>query len=85
MSHTPGPWRVGEMCGGAINIEAEASTRDITVGRAHVFGSVDDAESNAALIAAAPELLARLIGVCAFCPVFVQDDILKLIAKAEGR
>lgn len=58
--HTEGPWRVGEMCGGAINIEADTAPRHITVGRIHVFDTSAEAEANARLIAAAPELFDAL-------------------------
>lgn len=55
--HTAGPWRVGEMCGGTIHIEADTTPRHVTVGRVHVFGIHAEAEANARLIAAAPDLL----------------------------
>ncbi len=59
--HTKGPWRVGEMCGGAINIEAERTARPFTVGRIHIVGAaVTEAEANARLVAAVPDLLDAL-------------------------
>lgn len=59
-THTPGPWRVGEMCGGCINIEADTTPRHITVGRVHVFDTTKEAEANAHLIAEAPAMAAEL-------------------------
>lgn len=95
-AHTPGPWAVGE--GGQhvyyVNPAIEAGDEGIDdprhdsivarCGDMGAFSGIPDSEidANARLIAAAPELLATLIGVRAFCPVFVQDDIDKLIAKA---
>ncbi len=57
-THTPGPWRKGEMCGGTISIEAD--NPGATVGRIHVYynGNSSPSEANANLIAAAPDLLA---------------------------
>jgi hypothetical protein len=58
VEHTPEPWRVGEMCGGCINVEFDGSPGHPrrTVARAHVVDEPAEAEGNARLIAAAPEL-----------------------------
>lgn len=53
---TPGPWRVGEMSGGCINIEADTTPRHITVARVHIFDTTQEAAANARLIAHAPML-----------------------------
>lgn len=45
----------------------------------------DEVNANAQLIASSPELLAKLDAVQCYCPVHVQDEIRKLIAKATGQ
>lgn len=98
-AHTPGPWRVGEMGGGTINIEADTTPRHITVGRVHVFDTQGEAEANARLIAVAPRLLMHARGAWHLCQSILAtregatDDLIREladalqadIAAAEGR
>ncbi len=94
MSHTPGPWQVipGD------NIRRPRLVRDFegfVIAEAHWNEHMDgEAEDNATLIAAAPDMLAALKAVEASCPT--DSDVtaafeaawvllLDAIEKAEGR
>lgn len=86
MKHTPGPWKKRPHftpAGNAIVVDSS------NIGIAGVFGKSheQDAEANAALIAAAPELLEA----CKMILPYLQsnngygaDQIEAAIAKAEG-
>ena len=95
MSHTPGPWIVGEHRGVWVGpvIRAEGGHKGIAV-------VVGESDANARLIAAAPELLATLhIAADALDYAQAQVDsendahnlrvrlvqVKRVIAKAEGR
>ena len=83
---TPGPWRVGEMCGGCINIEADTTPRHVTIGRVHVFGIAAEAEANARLIAEAPEMR-KLLAVAQATAIEngpFQQAIRALLARIDG-
>ncbi len=97
MPHTPGPWmtkRAAVQTDGAYDFAVVTETTDIiaeTFGRSGV-ATYHDAEANARLIAAAPELLAALKAAREFGlddfksgeqPIYEQMDA--AIAKAEGR
>lgn len=62
---TPGPWRVSEMRGDLIDIRhSDEGIGAISLNLAHVVARrswLSEAEANAKLIAAAPELLEALI------------------------
>lgn len=82
MSHTPGPWYANQDC---IEIDGPEGPRDVTLA---VVLQPDNATADASLIAAAPELLAALKRRALRQDAFDDDewqDLLRLIAKAEGR
>ena len=56
MTHTPGPWKLGTSCDGFLTV-TDGSKTICTVGAADLFPQI---EIDAALIAAAPQLLAAL-------------------------
>jgi hypothetical protein len=66
-AHTPGPWMVGELHSGSALVDIKA--RGLVVTRTLVLSADPDcdplieAEANARLIAAAPDLLAALKGL----------------------
>jgi hypothetical protein len=84
-SHTPGPWRAGEGDESHLVFMGEEAIADTWL-----RGDCGDAEANARLIAAAPDLLVA----CKEALDFVHDmnaanrqarrQILDAIAKAEG-
>ena len=82
--HTPGLWEVGHDGSGAPIITFEA--RDIATVEAYY----KDAEANARLIAAAPELLAALRVIAedgkrdGWIPSYHWGEAQKAIAKATG-
>ena len=86
-THTPGPWRAGSwrrLAGGVMKSEIESVDGYLVAHVIDANGSCQN-RANAHLIAAAPDMLARLKtmrGKQAPCEVCQLDD---LIAKAEGR
>jgi hypothetical protein len=86
MNHTPGPWSVDTSHG----ITVDADTRRIC--RVPVTGYLNvawlrEADANARLIAAAPELLRSLEALVVRCGVSqgeAVDDALAAIKKAKG-
>lgn len=71
--HTPGPWAVGA---GNVNAEAtvDAEHTQVCTCHHHCVGSIEkEMHANAALIAAAPDLLAALIGIADFAYEMEQD------------
>ena len=100
IKHTPGPWTVGETrrykhSGGVDGTEVAvhygtAENRGNCIAFAYGHGARGDAEADARLIAAAPDLLealkkARRYVVSSHEPVGAElDDIDAAIAKATG-
>ncbi len=90
-SHTPGPWAVIPTLTGALSINAAPKVPVATVGGAGWHLGEDVAKANAALIAAAPELLAALQAMVRMAKSkappseIVLRHALAAIAKAEGR
>lgn len=96
--HTPGPWEVWhrrprhEFSGGLPEITGKGGTPVIADIRWNIVNE-RDGEANAALIAAAPELLEALTGLLDACPASCEDSRLitaqrqaeATIAKAEGK
>ncbi len=100
-AHTPGPWAAGEQSGGdwliQSNIESHLppwAVQNDTIGAVRAN---DNAEANARLIVAAPELLAALKAVVEWLPDprphrltdsdglnSVEQQARAAIAKAEG-
>ena len=88
-AHTPGPWKV-KASTGDVPERVQNKNGDVV---AFVFAPkgynplivMAEVGANAALIAAAPEMLERLKQVRRYCPVSVQDSLDLLIARAEGR
>jgi hypothetical protein len=84
MTHTPGPWW-------ACPPDTDSGNWEVEDGYGHtatVYGDDVPAAANASLIAAAPELLATLKRRAERRDAFDDDewqDVLRLIAKAEGR
>jgi hypothetical protein len=94
-THTPGPWRVHEKSPTLV-----IDKHGLVIAQAHSYAECgimrDEAEANARLIAAAPELLEALESVvemydarpCDAYPkgtlVYLQDVIKPLILKAKG-
>lgn len=98
MNHTPGPWQADSEGreGWAVNYDSCAEWSHVAVVRPNSEGSrpVDDdeAEANARMIAAAPELLAALKKLLnetddgtQLCARHIVDDCKAAIAKAEGQ
>lgn len=92
---TPGPWRVGERSNGHGIDVCRAIGAPVRVLIAHVSTNRNNAEANARLIAAAPDLYAALrkvqyggeAGSCPECggrPHMELCDLAAAIAKAEG-
>lgn len=79
MNWTPGPWEISSGEDGAAIFEPDSGTV------AQVPIDLCGWESNARLIAAAPEMVALLARVEPFCPVAAQDAIRALLARIEGR
>lgn len=79
--HTQGPWKIH-----GRDIESDAPS---SKGRfvAAVYGADEEIGANAALIAAAPDLLAlaRRVAAPHAANVQLRDDAIALIARAEGR
>lgn len=88
-NHTPGPWSVVlKGIGRSVRVSISASIKERTVYVAETIGGLDEEESNARLIAAAPELLEALknmvVGVtyklgdggenCRFCDANMDDE-----------
>lgn len=65
MTHTPGPWHVGQHGGLTVSVDT-ADGRSLTElwARSRASEHLDEAEANARLIAAAPELLDLLRHFC---------------------
>ena len=100
--HTPGPWSVGntrhyEHSGGVDGVEVAVHygpKESLGNCIAHCFGhgAAGDAEADARLIAAAPDLLAALKTVVAnapdpYCAItrYIDAQCRAAIAKAEGK
>ena len=93
-SFTPGPWVLTEPSIVGLADVLFGPSRQHNDGCATIIASVgkyDEARANARLIAAAPELLAACKSIAAMAvswqPLSNGDisDVLKAIAKAEGR
>lgn len=92
MKHTPGPWTYGRnnLCCDyfafiVTAIHAERGVSNVLIGgQTEHHPPRDEAEANAALIAAAPELLAALKQMTSSREPWAASDIAALIAKAEG-
>jgi hypothetical protein len=95
--HTPGPWKYGHS-GDNFWIAPQWDGRKVALVTWGMGETVAEGRENAALIAAAPELLAALKALVACCetyPAFQKesnpitfgrmDAALAAIAKAEGR
>ena len=89
--HTPGPWRVSETRGDKIAIAHDVKDAGaISLNLAWVIARqswISEAEANASLIAAAPDLLEALKLVEKRCGPLSKDGRMAraAIAKAEGR
>lgn len=68
--HTPGPWHT-EVIGNTIRVSDCACNDVCRLGDVRTFGN----QSNARLIASAPDLLAAVREARKFCPVELQDRI----------
>ncbi len=81
MTHTPGPWQLGAP---SPDVNAAATVRSDGWDVAHCFGT--NAEPNARLIAAAPDLLAACQAVihATSDPTRWAQQVIDAIAKAEG-
>ena len=86
--HTPGPWNVASYEAGKVVIEAHDGSDVADIVWCDRPGIVDQCRANAALIAAAPELLAFAIE-CARadsdCGESIREAARAAIAKAEGK
>lgn len=92
-NHTPGPWRVNpegfnEDCGSVIVSEDGKHSVVSAYGGQYCTGFVDMSEANAALIAAAPEMLQALKDIVDFFSDFDHEETIQkathIISKAEG-
>lgn len=82
--HTPGLWHVGSKLTVGPRSKEDDQSFGMVLPLADVYGS--DAEANAILIAAAPELLAALVAFEEFGNVMrVRKQISAAIAKATGK
>ena len=93
-THTPGPWRVITEDGSLGSVEDSAGD---PVAQAQIRGTTkdfrhDERRANAALIAAAPDLLFALRGIVVDLPArrdwldpAIESAAKAAIAKAEGR
>ena len=86
---TPGPWRVSEKCGDLIDIRHENNEPGaMSLNLAQVVARqswLKEAEANARLIAAAPELLEALQDLQARACIYVNTSKAKaVINKATG-
>jgi hypothetical protein len=85
MKHTPGPWKVedGGFVGGPIGFGRVCQTWN------KFEEDFQNAEANARLIAAAPELYGALIKLNTLCGPHVGEtlraEVQAALAKAEGR
>lgn len=91
MSHTPGPWRVAEYNSeGGDNDVIDSSNR--LIAEVNEWGNTTSTSPNAALIAAAPELLEALGVILTLMPEHgnlpIEQAIIRkahaAIAKAKG-
>lgn len=90
--HTQGPFRIIDLRhqkNGQLRIISEAYPLEGTNEIANVIARNVNAEANARLFSAAPELLEAIkialrVGVARLCEVEEIDKIEKAIAKAEG-
>ena len=91
--HTPGPWGTAQgQNAGNIGVRARGAAELFRVAYVPVLpmdGCREEAEANARLIAAAPELLSALKRLAAFAchtaPPDLYEAVYLAIAKAEGR
>jgi hypothetical protein len=94
MEHTPGPWeyeKPDENGNAVVGVELENEADGFSIAVV-CSGSPDQTLADAALIAAAPELLDALRSIVNTCNVRIDDPRIKYfdearaaIAKAEGR
>ena len=88
--HTPGKWEVWEVWGGGLNVR-EAKSHDFIASCGANGYSMEQMQSNARLIAAAPKLLEALKKVYVRLPEETPSDlkviemVKQAIAKAEGK
>jgi hypothetical protein len=93
--HTPGPWEIGKSSGGDFTIYRYESNTHIGEVYSTLHGDGERGKANAALIAAAPELLEackealRQLGASDCPPIpdgaMVRGKLYNAIAKAQGR
>ena len=100
MTHTPGPWKVDENHKGFVNIRRDVDSYTSDIATVWDFYA-ENYESNASLIAAAPDMLEALeevvaltenLQVCPFCscvldhrPDCLSHGINATIKKARGK
>lgn len=88
---TPGPWRVSEKCGDMIDIRHENNEPGamiLNIAKVTARQSwVSESESNAKLIAAAPELLEALQGLLLSIKDVCEGDVIewKTIVEFEDK
>ncbi len=96
--HTPGPWKARDCFTNGQPVEYAIETRDAWLASVHITGpkngfDCEEAEANARLIAAAPELLEALKKVLPLVESLVldgepymneQEEARDAIAKATG-
>lgn len=82
--HTPGPWTAGKFQDTGLNNQISVHPAICTA-----YGAKEEAEANARLIAAAPEMLAALQEVQIYVDNFGESHLTELvsfaISKATGQ
>jgi hypothetical protein len=91
MSHTPGPWRAVYDGSSVWSVGPTDDPQSERIAKVERRGTWEEANSNAQLLAAGPDLLAALKDCCAALggvkvnPDSIPASVLDAIAKAEGR